>query len=143
MKIIALFIALIPIVLFGQQNQKSLLWKITNPTTEKTSYLYGTMHISGRLAFHLGEEFFEAITEVDAIALESNPIIWLDEIFNSEHASDYLGRYGFQYQTYQGFYQEAFKITKPDNKEISRYISTDHYLSNWMLYRENKSQLDF
>ena len=143
MKIIAVLIALAPMLLLGQQNQKSLLWKITNPNTAKTSYLYGTMHISGRLAFHLGEEFFEAIEEVDAIALESNPIIWLDEIFNSEHASDYLGRYGFQYQTYKGFYQEAFKITKPDNKDISRYISTDHYLSNWMLYRENKSQLDF
>ena len=38
--------------------QKSLLWKIEHPNSEKTSYLYGTMHISGRLAYHLGEEFF-------------------------------------------------------------------------------------
>jgi uncharacterized protein YbaP (TraB family) len=144
MKIFSLLlIVLLPAILFGQQNQKSLLWKITNPKTEKTSYLYGTMHISGRLAFHLGEEFFEAITEVDAIALESNPIIWLDEIFSSESANDYLGRYGFQYQTYKGFYQEAFKLSLPENKSLGKYISSDHYLSNWMLYRENKSQLDF
>ncbi|MFK8045178.1 MAG: TraB/GumN family protein [Crocinitomicaceae bacterium] len=143
MKIFALLIALLPALIFGQENKKSLLWKITGPETQKTSYLYGTMHISGRLAFHLGEEFFDAITEVDAIALESNPIIWLDEIFNSKSASDYLGRYGFQYQTYKGFYQDAFKLSKLENKDLSKDISSDHYLSNWMLYRENKSQQDF
>ncbi len=135
-----IFISLLGIT---QENENSLLWKITNPNTQKTSYLYGTMHISGRLAFHLGEEFFDAITEVDAIALESNPIIWLDEIFNSKYASDYLGRYGFQYQTYKGFYQDAFKLKIPKNKNLSSYLASDHYLSNWMLYRENKSKLDF
>lgn len=143
MKILLLIFLLAPFLTLAQKNQNSLLWKITNTNTKKISYLYGTMHISGRLAFHLGEEFFESIIEVDAVALESNPIIWLDEIFNSEHANDYLGRYGFQYQTYKGFYQDAFKISNPANKKLSKYIQEDHYLSNWMLYRENKSQLDF
>lgn len=129
--------------LFSQDSQKSLLWEITNPNTQKTSYLYGTMHISGRLAFHLGEEFFDAIEEVDAVALESNPIIWLDEIFASPYADDYLGKYGFRYQTYKGFYQSAFELTIPENKDLNKAISGDHYLSNWMLYRENKSKLDF
>ena len=111
MKQLTYLLLFLPLFSVGQENRNSLLWKITHPNTQKTSYLYGTMHISGRLAFHLGEEFFDAITEVDAIALESNPIIWLDEIFNSEFASDYLGRYGFQYQTYRGFYQKAFKLS--------------------------------
>ena len=101
------------------------------------------MHISGRLAFHLGEEFFEAITDADAIALESNPIIWLDEIFNSPYASDYLGTYAFRDQVYKGFYREAFKLDIPDNLSLGKALSKDHYLTNWMLYRENKSQSDF
>lgn len=143
MKNLFLIIFCLPILAFSTETEKSLLWKITSPKTEKTSYLYGTMHISGRLAFHLGEEFFESILEVDAIALESNPIIWLKEIFNSPYASDYLGKYGFQYQTYKGFYQEAFKLTVPDNKTLGNSIKSDHFLSNWMLYRENKSQQDF
>ncbi len=129
--------------IFSQEQKSSLLWEIKHEKSQKTSYLYGTMHISGKLAFHLGEEFFEAIQSTDAVALESNPIIWLDEIFNSPYASDYLGKYGFEYQTYKGFYQEAFKITIPDNKNLSNAISNDHYLSNWMLYRENKSKIDF
>jgi len=128
---------------FAQTNQKSLLWKISHKDTKKTSYLYGTMHISGRLAFHLGEEFFEAIEEVDAVALESNPIIWLDEIIKSPYADGYLGAYGFKRQTYKGFYRKAFKLTVPDNKNLSRALSNDHYLSNWMLYRSRKGQSDF
>lgn len=123
--------------------QKSLLWKIEHPNSEKTSYLYGTMHISGRLAYHLGEEFFNALESTDAVALESNPIYWLEEIFSSQYASDYLGKYGFRYQTYKGFYTEAFKIEAPDNNTISGALSSDHYLTNWLLYRENKSQRDF
>ena len=143
MKNLLIFIFLLSYSLVAQNNQKSLLWKITGPESEKTSYLYGTMHISGRLAYHLGEEFFNAIEEVDAVALESNPIIWLDEIFNSKYANDYLGKFGFQSQTYKGFYQAAFKLEPPTNKLLKSYIASDHYFSNWMLYRENKSQLDF
>lgn len=127
----------------AQSNQKSLLWKISHKDSEKTSYLYGTMHISGRLAFHLGEEFFKAIEEVDAVALESNPIIWLDEIINSPYADGYLGAYGFKNQIYSGFYQDAFKLTIPDNKNLSKAISNDHYLSNWMLYRSKQGQSNF
>ena len=143
MRKLLLLISLLPFTLFSQQDIKSLLWEIKSPHSEKTSYLYGTMHISGRLAFHLGEEFFDAIQSTDAIALESNPIIWLDEIFDSPYASDYLGKYGFRYQTYKGFYQDAFTVSIPDNKSLGNAIARDHYLSNWMLYRENKSRLDF
>ncbi len=145
MKHIIFFLAILFLngVTNAQDNQKSLLWKITSPNTNKTSYIYGTMHISGRLAFHLGEEFFDAIESTDAIALESNPIIWLDEIFASPYANDYLGKYGFKYQTYKGFYQSAFELTIPDNKDLQNAVSYDHYLTNWMLYRENKSKLDF
>jgi len=141
--LITLFFTLTSFFYFAQNQQKSLLWKITSPTTNKVSYLYGTMHISGRLAFHLGEEFFDAINSTDAIALESNPIIWLDEIFASPYASDYLGKYGFKYSIYKGFYQEAFELVLPENKNLKDYIAYDHYLTNWMLYRENKSKLDF
>ena len=141
--LILLILSVFTLTAYSQNSQKSLLWKISHEDSDKTSYLYGTMHISGRLAFHLGEEFFDAIESTDAVALESNPIIWLDEIFSSPYADDYLGKYGFKYQTYKGFYQSAFGVTLPDNKSLSSALSSDHYLSNWMLYRENKSKLDF
>ncbi len=129
--------------LFSQEKYQGLLWEVSGNGLKKNTYLYGTMHISGKLAFHLGEEFFESISSVDAIALESNPILWLDEIVDSEFANDYLGYYSIQRQNYKGFYQESFKTKVLDNKSLSKSMSTDHYLTNWLLYRSNKSKSDF
>ena len=125
------------------KEHKGLLWEITgNGLTEK-SYLYGTMHVSGRIAFHLGEEFFDGLASVDAIALESNPIIWLDEIVESRFADNYLGRFGIQSQVYKGFYKKAFEIEVPENKHYASALSSNHYLANWMLYRENARNKEF
>ena len=122
---------------------KGLLWEISGNGLTKTSYLYGTMHVSGRIAFHLGEEFFEGLASVDAIALESNPIIWLDEIVESPFANNYLGRYAIESQAYKGFYQKAFKIKLPENKDFAKALSANHFLANWMLYRESAQNKEF
>jgi len=129
--------------LFAQEKYQGLLWEISGNGLEKNSYIYGNMHVSGRIAFHLGEEFFDAIKSVDAIALESNPIMWLDEILGSEYANNYLGNYAIDNQPYKGFYQDAFKLKKIDNQALAYEISSDHYLANWLLYRENKANSDF
>ncbi|MGB1039541.1 MAG: TraB/GumN family protein [Flavobacteriales bacterium] len=125
------------------KQHKGLLWEIKGNGLKETSYLYGTMHVSGRIAYHLGEEFFAGLNSVDAIALESNPIIWLDEIVNSRYADNYLGRYGIERQTYRGFYKKAFEVEVPKNKNYARALSSNHYLANWMLYRENARNKEF
>ena len=99
-----------------KQQHKGLLWEITGNGLKEKSYLYGTMHVSGRIAFHLGEEFFDGLKSVDAIALESNPIIWLDEIMESKYADSYLGGYSIKRQTYKGFYKKAFELSIPKDE---------------------------
>ena len=125
------------------KEHKGLLWEITGNGLTETSYLYGTMHVSGRIAFHLGEEFFNGLSSVDAIALESNPIIWLDEIVESPFANNYLGRYSIESQVYKGFYKNAFKIEPPENKDFAKSLSANHFLANWMLYRESAQNKEF
>lgn len=125
------------------QKYQSLLWEISGNGLQKKSYIYGTMHVSGRIAYHLGEEFYSAILEVDAMALESNPIIWLDEINNSKNASQFLGRYSISSRTPVDFYKNAFELTLPANKDLGASISSSNFLMNWLLYRENKSNADF
>ncbi len=126
-----------------KKEHKGLLWEISGNGLTETSYLYGTMHVSGRIAFHLGEEFFAGLSAVDAIALESNPIIWLDEIVESRYADNYLGRFGIQSQIYRGFYKKAFEIDVPEKKNYAYALSSNHYLANWMLYRENARNKEF
>ncbi len=141
-KILILFI-FITINLIGQQEQKGLLWKISGNGLEKPSFVYGNMHVSGKIAFHLGEEFFESINSVDKIALESNPIVWLDEIFESEDAADYIGRDALRYRTMKGFYKNSFESKEVDNDDLARVLSVDHYFMDWMLYRSGGGSGDF
>ncbi|TND01571.1 MAG: GumN family protein [Bacteroidetes bacterium] len=66
-------------VLFAQGAEKkypSLLWEITGNGLSKPSYLYGTMHISRKVAFHLSDSFYVAIKGVDVVALELNMEEW-------------------------------------------------------------------
>src|SRR6478735_8328192 len=73
-----------------QQNQKphakkyqSLLWEISCNGLKKPSYLFGTMHVSDKLAFHLGDSFYTALKSVQVVALETNPESWQDDYSQS------------------------------------------------------------
>ena len=57
----------------------SLLWEITGKGMKKPSYLFGTMHVSDKLAFHLGDSFYNAMRSVQVVALETNHEHWQDD----------------------------------------------------------------
>ncbi|OQP56184.1 TraB/GumN family protein [Niastella populi] len=61
----------------------SLLWEISGNGLNKPSYLFGTMHVSDKLAFHLGDSFYTAIKSADVVALETNPESWQDDYSQS------------------------------------------------------------
>lgn len=129
--------------LISQNQQVGLLWKISGNGLTKPSYIYGNMHVSSKIAFRLGEEFYESINIVDKIALESNPIIWLNEIMNSKLAQNYIGEFDLTNQNTDGFYKNQFRLYISDNEDFSNALSSEHYFMNWLLYRENKSNSDF
>src|ERR1700712_5003625 len=54
----------------------ALLWEITGNGLSKPSYLFGTMHVSSKMVFHLSDSFYNAIKNTDAVALELNPDVW-------------------------------------------------------------------
>ena len=53
----------------AQPLQKGLLWEISGKGLSKPSYLYGTMHVSSKLAFNLSDSFFTAIKNCDRVAV--------------------------------------------------------------------------
>lgn len=63
----------------------SLLWEITGKGLKKPSYLFGTMHVSSKMAFHLSDSFYHAIKSADVVALETNPENWQDDFTNSKY----------------------------------------------------------
>ncbi|UYQ91513.1 TraB/GumN family protein [Chitinophaga horti] len=52
---------------------QGLLWEISGNGLKKPSYLFGTMHVSSKLAFNLSDSFYYCIRNADIVALETNP----------------------------------------------------------------------
>src|SRR5262250_1075578 len=58
----------------------ALLWEITGNGLSRPSYLFGTMHVSSKMVFHLPDSFYLGIKSVDVVALETNPESWQEDL---------------------------------------------------------------
>ncbi|OQP39929.1 hypothetical protein A4H97_17065 [Niastella yeongjuensis] len=59
---------------YSQQSlPKTLLWRITGKGLTEPSYLYGTMHLTDKRLFNLGDSVYRAIEKSDGLAIELNP----------------------------------------------------------------------
>lgn len=123
----------------------SLMWEITGPGMKKPSYLYGSMHVSRKLAFHLGDTFFMAIRNVDVVALESNPAEWMGHYTQSPYynrrittQTNHGGRYN-----YRNFYRDLFFPDMPEVSTFTELLSKRYNVMNHMLYRKSESMSDF
>lgn len=58
---------------FSQKLPSTLLWKISGNGLEKSSYLYGTMHLTDERIFNIGDSLYKAIEHSDGFAIEIDP----------------------------------------------------------------------
>lgn len=130
------------ILLFAQQKKyPSLFWEITGNGLQKPSYLFGTMHVSNKMVFHLSDSFYTALQQVEVVALEQNPYYWQRDMmqmneaqnavrdYMTNGANDYLNQKSFQFNGYE------------DNL---RAALTDQPMQiNGLLYRTNRVQEDY
>ena len=119
------------------QTKSSLLWEISGNGLADKSYLYGTMHVSNKIAFHLGDTFFMALDNAKKVCLESDPGEWIDEMYSSEDGM-LSGRFN-NYRTLKGnFYELLTNVDPPQNKELEKALRQKHSLENGFLYRGSK-----
>tara|TARA_R110002020_G_scaffold122487_6_gene277934 strand:+ start:64149 stop:67667 length:3519 start_codon:yes stop_codon:yes gene_type:complete len=121
------------------QEKKSLLWEISGNGMEQSSYLYGTMHVSKKIAFRLDDVFYEALHESEIVALESDPGTWLEEAENLEN-SGYGRNTGF---SPKGFYVYPFLVKNPKKEEIGSYLAFEDRVVNNILYRTDDYSQNF
>lgn len=133
------FVICAPMARAQSKEYPSLLWEISGNGLTKPSYLYGTMHVSKKVAFHLSEAFFDDLKSTDVVALETNPETWLSELMtegmsmmNNNYLRSLLGNYNRS-----SFYEDAFGFTVPDNKSIQAQIAVEPENVNNLLYRFN------
>ncbi len=135
--LLPLLLLLFSITSFSQE--KSLLWEISGNGLANPSYIYGTMHVSSKVAFRLDDVFYEALNKSECVALESDPTQWLkfmheDFGFNYDFDSFMFGN---------DFYGNLFRISPLDPMQMRSIIRVDNYLINSYLYRKNSYVDDF
>ena len=126
--------------LFGfSQEKNSLLWEISGNGLKEASYLYGTMHVSKRIAFRLDDVFYDALEKSEVIALESDPGTWLED-GHEIGLRGYGQGNGF---VSKGFYTHQFTIRNPSKKEIGAYLAFEDRRVNSILYRTDAYSQNF
>ncbi|WP_298893465.1 TraB/GumN family protein [uncultured Psychroserpens sp.] len=122
---------------FAQNN--SLLWEISGNGLLESSYIYGTMHVSKKVAFRLDDVFYEALEKSECVALESDPTQWLEYSYEDLNMmyNDYNGSYG------DNFYSRLFKLKPVDELMVRNIIRFDNNLINGYLYRKNSFSDNF
>ncbi len=132
------------------QKKSSLLWEISGNGLKKKSYLYGTMHVSNKIAFHLGDTFFMALDNSDLVCLESDPGKWIEEMYTSDNISMLNHHKVLQNYNQKNFYENLTSFEEPNKKDLENALKQKHSLENGFLYRgssineeyEEKTYLD-
>lgn len=137
--------ALLFVTGFSQKNTSgkypSLLWEITGNGLTKPSYLFGTMHVSSKMAFHLSDSFYHAIQHCDMVALELNPGLWQRDMMKMEKAQKDIGAY-MRSDASQYINEKSFQPGKYED-DLKAALTEDPTQINGLLYRTFQSQADY
>jgi uncharacterized protein YbaP (TraB family) len=141
-----ILLTLLPYLLLAQPPVKkkkypSLLWEISGNGLKKSSYLFGTMHVSSKMAFHLADSFYIGLRNADMVALETNPESWQEDMSKYDLENKDVDNYDFGYR-YNGY------LSSPDDylsistlrfyrydKKIERSLYSNPSTINNLLYR--------
>jgi uncharacterized protein YbaP (TraB family) len=125
----------------------SLLWEISGNGISKPSYLFGTMHVSSKMVFHLSDSFYLAIKSADVVALETDMGNWQDDF--SRYDLDGAG-YNFDYNFRRASDGPGEYLTigtlqiPPYDKLIEMSLYSSPAMINSFLYRTNSDKaVDF
>ncbi len=130
-----------------EKKYQGLLWEITGNGLARPSYLFGTMHVSNKLAFHLADSFFTAIKNVDVVALETNPANWQEDyskptIFSNSSYGGADAMYSMLDMPNDYLRKSTFAISKYENN-LKLAFATEPAMINGMLYRTYNYGADF
>jgi uncharacterized protein YbaP (TraB family) len=115
----------------------SLLWEITKKGMAKPSYLFGTMHVSSKMAFHLSDSFYLGIKNADVVALETNPGTWQED-FSKYNLEGGFGAWRNRDGEPSDFLSINTFRSLPYEKLLEAALSSQPSMINNFLYRNNR-----
>jgi uncharacterized protein YbaP (TraB family) len=124
-----------------EKRYPALLWEITGNGIKKPSYLFGTMHVSSKLVFHLSDSFFLDIKNADVVALELDPQLWQDQLFRFQNMQNNL-RFYTQGAPADLINERSFQLERYDDR-LKSALSDEPTIINGLLYRTYHTRADF
>lgn len=129
---------------FAQNNKNkypSVFWEITGNGLKTPSYLFGTMHVSNKMVFHLSDSFYNAIQRCDQVALELNPLHWQPDMMKMDEAqadmATYMKSAGNDFIT-----EGSFKIQDYID-DLKGALTEQPAQINGLLYRTQQAMADY
>jgi uncharacterized protein YbaP (TraB family) len=119
----------------------TLLWEIRGKGLKRPSYLFGTMHVSSKLVFHLSDSFYLGIRNSDVVALELDPQLWQDQLFRYQNMQANLRSYS-QGSPNDYLNEKSFQLEKYEEK-LRSALSEEPTVINGLLYRTEQPRADF
>jgi uncharacterized protein YbaP (TraB family) len=128
--LLAIFIGL---TATAQKKYQSLLWEISGNGLTKNSYVYGSMHVSEKVSYHLSDNFFQHLLAADYVANESDPASWNDlyDLFN-----------GQRNYNYNKFYRDFYLTPVTKNHLYQLFVSNNYNINN-LLFRTTEYRKDY
>src|SRR6187399_358248 len=125
----------------------SLFWEISGNGLKKPSYLFGTMHVSSKIAFNLADSFYLAIKNSDVVALETNPETWQEDMNNYDMGFP-IYRYGFNPKVMNEMPSDFFNIRtlrfgKYEKKLEMAMFSKPSMINNLLYRSQSDNNSDF
>ncbi len=128
----------------AQKQYPSLLWEISGNGLTRPSYLFGTMHVSQKVAFHLGEPWYKGVESVDVVAMELNPETWLKELLNSDLLSSSFDMAAeMAAGKINDLDKERYTIGKDRPAMVVTALRDDPDVINSIMYRYSSGQGDY
>ncbi|MBA2745177.1 MAG: TraB/GumN family protein, partial [Flavisolibacter sp.] len=121
----------------------SLLWEITGKGLAKPSYLFGTMHVSSKMVFHLSDSFYLGIKNADVVALETNPATWQDDFSRYDLE---MNPYSYSYRANNSYHPPSDYLSIntlkafPYEKVLEAALHSNPSMINNFLYRSNSER---
>ena len=125
----------------AQSKYPSILWEIKKPGIAKTSYLFGTYHISNKGVFKLSDSIFYALKNVDMVGTEVNNNTWQmedDAYYKMRYSYEILNGSNGDVMLSEGTFRKTSTIAK-----LPAFIALQAGSINYFLYRNNKGNEDF
>ncbi len=129
------FLSLFYFSSFAQEKKyQSLLWEVSGNGLEKNSYIYGTMHVSDKVSYHLSDAFYTHLLNADIIANESEPRTWT-ELFD-------LFSFYSSYTKNKAFYTH-FYLTPLEKNDLHSLFQSSNYNLIGLLSRTTESNKEY